>query len=195
MSRKLERICWIVAGAAAILYGSSMLEMWLYQAFLTWEFTEMLRPPSHVSIARPAAIPVAAQPVGRLEIPAIELSAMVMEGVDGSTLRHAVGHVPGTSLPGGQGNVALSAHRDTRFRHIGQLHKNDVISVTTLKGRFDYVVESTKIVDPQDVVHLRDIDADSRDLLSVLFCRARAQTLRRPRRAGGGPALVGGQST
>jgi sortase A len=167
MSRKLERIFWIVAGAAAILYGLSMLEMWFYQAFLTWEFTEMLRPPAHVSLARPAAIPVGAQPVGRLEIPSIELSAMVMEGVDGPTLRHAVGHVPGTSLQGGQGNVALSAHRDTLFRHIGQLHENDVISLTTLKGRFDYLVESTKIVDPQDVVHLRDI---GRPTLTLVTC-------------------------
>lgn len=111
MSRRLERIFWIVAGAAAIVYGLSLLEMWLYQAFLTWEFTEMLRPPSHALVVRPAAIPAGAQPLGRLEIPSIELSAMVTEGVDGDTLRHAVGHVPGTSLPGGPGNVALSAHR------------------------------------------------------------------------------------
>jgi sortase A len=167
MSRRLERIFWIVAVGAALLYGLSLLEMWLYQAFLTWEFTEMIRPPSHAILAPPAAIPVGAQPVGRLEIPSIELSAMVMEGVDNPTLRHAVGHVPGTSLPGGKGNVALSAHRDTFFRHLGQLKVNDVISLSTLRGRFEYIVESTKIVDPQDVVHLRAI---GRPTLTLVTC-------------------------
>src|SRR5262249_7636601 len=122
---------------------------------------------SHAAVARPAAVPVGSQPLGRLDIPSIELSAMGMEGVDSPTLRRAIGHVPGTALPGGNGNVALSAHRDTFFHHLGPLPENDVISLTTLKGRFDYVAESTKIVDPRDVVHLRDI---GRPTLTLVTC-------------------------
>jgi len=167
MSRRTERIFWTVAIAAITLYGLSLLETWSYQAFLTWEFAEMLRPPSQRLASHLATIPVAAQPLGRLEIPSIQLSAMVLEGVDSSTLRHAVGHVPGTSLPDGKGNVALSAHRDTLFRHLGRLHVNDMISLTTLTGRYEYVVESTNVVDPDQTVHLRDI---GRPTLTLVTC-------------------------
>ena len=39
---------------------------------------------------------LAGSPLGRIEISSIDLTAMIMEGVDGRILRHAVGHIPGT---------------------------------------------------------------------------------------------------
>ena len=44
-------------------------------------------------------------PLGRIEISTIGLAAMILEGTDARTLRRAVGHIPGTPLPGQQGNV------------------------------------------------------------------------------------------
>ncbi|HEY4814019.1 MAG TPA: hypothetical protein VIH58_05035, partial [Chthoniobacterales bacterium] len=41
--------------------------------------------------------------LGRIEITRIGLRAMIMEGIDESTLRRAVGHIPGTARPGGRG--------------------------------------------------------------------------------------------
>ena len=38
--------------------------------------------------------------VGRIEVPRLQLSALAREGVDTRTLRGAVGHIPGTALPG-----------------------------------------------------------------------------------------------
>ena len=38
--------------------------------------------------------------LGRLEIGRIGIAAMIVEGTNGRTLRRAVGHVPGTALPG-----------------------------------------------------------------------------------------------
>ena len=58
--------------------------------------------------------------IGRLEIPNLHLSAMVREGADAGTLRRAVGHIPGTALPGRAGNVGLAGHRDTFFRALAQ---------------------------------------------------------------------------
>src|SRR5208337_4310031 len=77
---------------------------------------------------------LAGSPLGRIEISSIGLAAMIMEGVDARTLRHAVGHIPGTALPGEQGNIALAGHRDTFFRGLRNIHKDDEITLTTLHG-------------------------------------------------------------
>lgn len=95
-------------------------------------------------------------PLGRIEIPRIGLAAMIIEGLDGGTLRHAVGHVPGTPLPGQQGNVALAGHRDTFFRPLGNIRNDDEITLTTLDGSYLYIVDSIGVVEPGDVGVLGD---------------------------------------
>ena len=54
--------------------------------------------------------------LGRMEIPRLGLSAVIVEGADSAALRHAIGHIPGTAIPGQLGNVAITGHRDTFFR-------------------------------------------------------------------------------
>jgi sortase A len=174
MSKRVERFFWLITAIALGIYGLSIAETWLYQTYLDWQFAQKLEQPP---LARPNGIPPSAatdrakvtegQPIGRLEIPAINLSAMVAEGVGASTLRRSIGHVPGTSLPGAQGNIAISAHRDTFFRHVGELRQGDLISIATLDGTFDYEVESTSIVDPDERAVLRDI---GRPTLTLITC-------------------------
>jgi len=89
--------------------------------------------------------------VGRLIIPRLRLRAMVREGTSEATLSLAAGHIPSTSLPGQQGNVGVAGHRDTLFRGLKDIHKNDLILFETLAGKYSYRVESTKIVKPEDV--------------------------------------------
>lgn len=89
--------------------------------------------------------------VGRIEIPRVRVSAVVREGVDDRTLRHAVGHVPGTALPGKPGNIALAGHRDTFFTGLRNIRKSDRIQVRTLDGEFEYEVDAIRIVTPKDV--------------------------------------------
>ena len=88
--------------------------------------------------------------LGRLEIPRIGLSAMVAEGADSRVLRAAVGHVPGTALPGEKGNVALVAHRDTFFRRLGELKLGDEIRMTIPGSSYDYRVAFLDVVDPRE---------------------------------------------
>ncbi len=95
--------------------------------------------------------PLPSSVIGRLEIPRLKLSAMVREGADGQTLHHAVGHIPGTALPGYAGNVALAGHRDTFFRELRNIKKDDSIELETENGTYRYLVESTEIVGPRDV--------------------------------------------
>src|SRR5579863_383455 len=65
----------------------------------------------------------------RLEIPKIELSAIVVNGTTRQQLKDGPGRVLGTPLPGENGNAVISGHRDTFFRHIYELSKGDEIVV------------------------------------------------------------------
>jgi len=105
--------------------------------------------------------------LGRIEISAIGLTAMILEGTDARTLRRAVGHIPGTPLPGQQGNVAITGHRDTFFRPLHNIRKDDEITLTTLNGTYRYRVDSTKVVEPEDTKVL----AGSEDaVLTLVTC-------------------------
>lgn len=95
--------------------------------------------------------------VGRIEIPRIGVSSIVLEGVDKKTLRRGVGHIPETALPEGGGNVGLAAHRDSFFRGLKDVRKNDIITFKTLEGTYEYRVVSTEIVDPEDTHVLADV--------------------------------------
>jgi len=89
--------------------------------------------------------------VGRIEIPRLGLSVIVAEGVDPLTLRRAVGHIPGTGMPGEPGNVGLAGHRDTFFRPLRNIRKDDIVTIATPAGEYRYRVVSTRIVSPSDV--------------------------------------------
>jgi sortase A len=123
-----------------------------------------LRPAT--STPGPPAI-VASGLIGRIEISRLGLSAIVMEGISTTTLRRAVGHVPGTALPGQTGNVGISGHRDTFFRPLRNIRRNDIITLTTLLGEFRYRVVSTKIVGPYDVAVL---DPSANEVLTLVTC-------------------------
>jgi sortase A len=82
-------------------------------------------------------------------------------------LRHAVGHIPGTPLPGQQGNVGLAGHRDTFFRGLRNIQKDDEITLTTLHGSYRYRVDSTRIVRPEDT---KVLAATADDFLTLVTC-------------------------
>ena len=105
--------------------------------------------------------------VGRLEIPRLGVSVMVVEGVEDSDLKRAAGHIPGTALPGEPGNVGIAAHRDTFFRPLRSIHRNDTITVSTLQGAYRYRVVSAKVVAPEDVQVLYPT---GRDVLTLVTC-------------------------
>jgi sortase A len=94
--------------------------------------------------------------VGRLEIPRLGLSAIVLEGVEARTLRRGAGHIPGTALPVQNGNVGIAGHRDSFFRALKDIGKNDIITMITPEGTYRYEVEWTRIVMPDDTEVLDD---------------------------------------
>ncbi len=105
-------------------------------------------------VQSPAASPKAAKAkngavVARLSIEKIHLRAMVREGSDDNTLDVALGHIPGTALPGQRGNVGVAGHRDRLFRRLAEVGRDDRIQLQTPAATYTYQVDDMAIVKPQ----------------------------------------------
>ena len=87
----------------------------------------------------------------RLEIPKIQMDAIVVEGASRRELSEGPGHMRETAQPGENGNAVITAHRDTFFRHIYELNKGDQIQVRRSGRSFTYEVTGKKIVMPEDI--------------------------------------------
>jgi sortase A len=105
--------------------------------------------------------------IGRVQIARLGISVMVVEGTGKRGLRRAAGHIPGTAMPGQPGNVGIAAHRDTFFRPLRNIQRDDVITLTTLSGEYRYRVVSTQVVSPSDVGVL---NSDGNQILTLVTC-------------------------
>ncbi len=150
--RRLEYVFWFAGAAAGVWFVLASLGIISFQVTQARRLEKL---ESDVSSGVGASAPMGplqpGDPFGRISIPRIGLSAMVAEGDDNDTLRHAVGHIPGTVAPWGAGNVALAGHRDTFFRGLSRVRLDDVIELETLRGTFKYRVERITVVGPQDI--------------------------------------------
>jgi LPXTG-site transpeptidase (sortase) family protein len=126
--------------------------------------------PAPVDLEPPGSV-VPRQPVlpflGRLQIPRLDMSIMLLEGIDGATLRRGIGHIPGTAMPGEGGNTGIAGHRDTFFRGLSGIRRNDQITIQTLHSEYHYVVDSIMVVNPEYVNVLRD---PGRPVLTLVTC-------------------------
>ena len=104
--------------------------------------------------------------VGRLIVPRLQLSVMVRDGIDHKTLRRAAGRIPGTARPGEPGNLGIAGHRDSFFRGLRNVRKNDLIRLTTLDAAYEYAVDSVKIVRPEDVSVLKSAGGSALTLVT-----------------------------
>jgi sortase A len=89
--------------------------------------------------------------IGEMQVPRLGLSVMVVQGDSHASLRHAVGHLAKSALPGEWGNVTLAGHRDRYFRPMRDIHLGDEVRFKTLEHNFEYVVESIEVVAPSDI--------------------------------------------
>jgi len=92
-------------------------------------------------------------PVAVLQIPAIGLDQVVVEGSRSSQLRKGPGHVVGSSLPGQPGNAVIAGRRTLYrgpFHRLGSLHTGDAITVTTGEGKSTYKVSNVTTLSPSD---------------------------------------------
>lgn len=90
----------------------------------------------------------------RIQIPAIQVDAPVVQGDGWEQLKKGVGQHIGSANPGEASNVVLSAHNDVFgeiFRNLDQLKPGDEIVLYTSQQAYSYTVETTMIVEPTQV--------------------------------------------
>ena len=141
-AERLLRVGGIATLAACAL---ALLEASLYQGHQNRRLEQLRREGAAGGRSSGA---VGHRPYGRIEIPRLGLSAIIREGIDPHTLLIAVGHVPGTALPGEDGNAVLTGHRDTFFRRLAEVRLNDAIRIVTPDEVYDYRVDDTHVTTP-----------------------------------------------
>ena len=124
---------------------------------------------TEVSLAplAPVVAPRNGAVVGKLEIPRVKVSVIVVEGADSRDLKHAAGHISGTALPGERGNLGIAAHRDTFFRPLRDVRRGDNIVLHTLRGDYWYSVASTSVVLPDDI---HALDSAGSETMTLVTC-------------------------
>jgi sortase A len=96
--------------------------------------------------------------VGRLKIPRMGISFVLVKGASPEALRKGPGTYDQAPLPGIPGTAAIAGHRTTYlapFRHIDRLRPRDRITIEMPYGTFTYRVERTRIVAPDALWILR----------------------------------------
>jgi sortase A len=195
--RFVTAILFLLGLCGIAYYAYSLSDEYVYQAYENWAFNQKIagrqvtfanyvreRTPfgfltgERKSIPKPrqrsedqpsaSSLPVEGSVLGRVDIARLHLSAIVREGVDEKTLSRAVGHLPYTALPGQAGNFAIAAHRDTLFRALKDIQKDDRIDFQSPARTYLYEVISTKIVKPSDLSVIQP--EGSKKLLTMITC-------------------------
>lgn len=101
--------------------------------------------------------------IGQIQIPRIGHTYNIIEGTDTRSLEAGPGHYPSTAFPGMGQTVAVAGHRTTYlapFRFLNQLTAGDRIFVTMPYGKFTYVVQYQRIVQPTQTSVIDDVGYD-----------------------------------
>ena len=146
-------IALVVAGTALVAWaGGAYGRGWLAQERARSEWEQQLAHAQAanartIALGTSASSPSEGAPVARLVIPKIALDDIVLEGVSPTALNGGPGHLPGSSLPGSEGNAVISAHRDRHFRRLGELAIGDTIRTQTLGDSVTWRVVSRRVID------------------------------------------------
>ncbi len=105
-------------------------------------------------------------PVAKLRMPRLSVDLIVLAGAYGRTLAFGPGHVTSTALPGQEGTVILTGHRDTHFRFMKELQLNDQLGLTGTDEIIQhYRVTELRIMDSrQDAITTKN---DEQELVLV----------------------------
>jgi sortase A len=105
----------------------------------------------------------------RIQIPALEVDAPVVQGDGWEQLKKGVGQNISSANPGQNGNVVLSAHNDVYgelFRYLDKLVPGDQIILYTQQRQYVYVVDRTAIVEPTAVEVMASTGSPTTTLIS-----------------------------
>jgi len=110
----------------------------------------------------------AAERLALLEIPAIDLSVVVLDGTDEWTLNRGVGRIAGTVRPGRAGNAGIAGHRDGFFRGLEHVREGDLVRIVrpgAARPRL-FRIAWLRVVQPDEVWVLDDTEEASLTLVT-----------------------------
>jgi len=163
-----QRLLFIVGILAIGYVGFTLLEARVYQvsAKRSLENQIQLEEVHHETQLNAAVKP--GDVLGRVDIPRLGISVAVLQGTSSRMLRRGVGHIAGTPLPGETGNSGIAGHRDTFFRALKDIRRDDEIQLQTAAGLFRYEVDWVRVVDPNDTTVLESSTPES--ILTLVTC-------------------------
>jgi len=91
------------------------------------------------------------EPVAVLRVNKLQLEVPVFEGTSDRVLNRGAGRIEGTARIGDPGNIGIAAHRDSFFRGLKDVGIGDSMELETPAGTQTYVIDSIKLVEPNDV--------------------------------------------
>jgi sortase A len=128
-----------------------------HQAALDQQLSQAWKDPAVAGGSRSAPTPTDAgipegAAIGRLYIPKLGMSWVVVQGIADDDIRWAPGHYPGTALPGVVGNFSVAGHREEGlFWDLDQIQPRDNLIVQTATNWYVYQVSQNQIVAPTAV--------------------------------------------
>ncbi len=121
---------------------------------------------SYSSLPTPTAAP---QHGVRIQIPAINVDAPIVQGDGWEQLKKGVAQHIGTANPGERGNMVLSGHNDVYgevFRYLDRLKAGDEITIYTFSRTYTYLVEDWILVEPSQVEVMAQTSDETLTLIS-----------------------------
>ena len=106
-------------------------------------------------------------PLALLSIERLGLRVPIFPGTDKLTLNRGAGLVENTAYPDENGNMVLSAHRDSFFRPLKDIQMGDQIELRTLEGARRFEVSEVFITDPMDISVL---DPSETPMVTLITC-------------------------
>jgi LPXTG-site transpeptidase (sortase) family protein len=157
-----------ITGIVALSYvGFALLDARLYQVWAKRSLANQIRVEQKPSVTQIKLAVKAGDLLGRIDIPRLGVSVAVLQGTNSRMLRLGAGHIEGTPLPGEPGNSGIAGHRDTFFRGLKDVRRNDEIEFQTATGLFRYQVDWAKVVAPDDTSVLAN---SSESALTLVTC-------------------------
>ena len=119
-----------------------------------------------------AQTPNGLEVLGMLSIPKIDVDLLFTEGVTKEALKYAVGHMPGTAMPGEVGNCAVAGHRSYTFgeyfNRLDELEVGDEIAVSIGSETYTYRVYESFLVEPSEIWVTEPVE--DRKVITLITC-------------------------
>lgn len=162
-------LCLLILGSYQ-LSGAAIIEMkaWLAPVLIEKSWNQTLL------TGKPALKPwpwADTWPVGRLQVAALNVDLLVLEGDSGNALAFGPGRaLPSAELGAGSGTTVIGGHRDTHFAFLEQLRKGQLLQIQLASGKsIEYQVRELRVVDSDHESLLADMTTEKKLLLVTCY--------------------------